>query len=467
MTYRRIRSVVEIGATGTAALAFLIVPFVAAAGLGLLPALIVGAIAFLLLYILKDWAVTTIDRRVYALSFRGRETRFITAFSERVGVSFTIQDLVEAIREKLEKAADMGAILVKSSSWETVYQSPSSAANDPGLLSALTSNFRDAEEGALFISDDLSPLSLASGQRAKNRGFFIRTAGYHLFVLSRLCSFIEPEAFGALKVELSSYFERVSTVSELFEVASLSKEWQLIAETQRSFLPRELPRPKKLELAVLYRPLVNVSGDYYDAIAIDEDRTLLVAGDVSGKGLAAALIMGIIVNTIRVATDKTDLASLIRSVDAAIRDMGFDDKYTVMFLGLVDTEKKTLRYVNAAMADPIIVSQTATGPKAVRLEPTVSIVGLVPIDGIVVEELPLRTDEIILLASDGVTEVPNAAGMRLGEADIFEHVLASASKSSAVDFVGSVSAMLYSYVGDQSLKDDVTILAAKVGRLWD
>ena len=445
MTYRRIRSVVEIGATGTAALAFLIVPFVAAAGLGLLPALIVGAIAFLLLYILKDWAVTTIDRRVYALSFRGRETRFITAFSERVGVSFTIQDLVEAIREKLEKAADMGAILVKSSSWETVYQSPSSAANDPGLLSALTSNFRDAEEGALFISDDLSPLSLASGQRAKNRGFFIRTAGYHLFVLSRLCSFIEPEAFGALKVELSSYFERVSTVSELFEVASLSKEWQLIAETQRSFLPRELPRPKKLELAVLYRPLVNVSG----------------------KGLAAALIMGIIVNTIRVATDKTDLASLIRSVDAAIRDMGFDDKYTVMFLGLVDTEKKTLRYVNAAMADPIIVSQTATGPKAVRLEPTVSIVGLVPIDGIVVEELPLRTDEIILLASDGVTEVPNAAGMRLGEADIFEHVLASASKSSAVDFVGSVSAMLYSYVGDQSLKDDVTILAAKVGRLWD
>jgi serine phosphatase RsbU (regulator of sigma subunit) len=213
--------------------------------------------------------------------------------------------------------------------------------------------------------------------------------------------------------------------------------------------------------------LVNVSGDYYDAIVIDEDRTLLVAGDVSGKGLAAALIMGIIVNTIRVAVDKADLASLIRSVDAAIRDMGFDDKYTVMFLGLVDTDKKTLRYVNAAMADPIIVSQTATGPRVVRLEPTVSIVGLVPLDEIVVEELPLRTDEIILLASDGVTEVPNASGVRLGETDIFEHGLALASKSSAMDFVGSVSAMLYSYAGDQNLKDDVTILAAKVGRLWD
>jgi serine phosphatase RsbU (regulator of sigma subunit) len=458
---------VEIGATAVAALAFLIVPLVAAAGLGFLPALASGAVAFLILYILKDRAVAALDHRVYALSFRGRETRFVTAFSERVGVSFTIPDLVEAIRDKLERAADMGAILVKSSNWEIVYQSPASAVNEPTLLSTLAAGFRDEGEGVLLISDALSPLSLSSKKRANSRGFLVRTAGYHLFVLTRLCSFIEPEAFSALKVELSSYFERVYTVSELFEVASLSKEWQLIAETQRSFLPREMPRPKKLELAVLYRPLVNVSGDYYDAITIDEDRTLLVAGDVSGKGLAAALIMGIIVNTIRVAKDKSDLASLLISVDAAIKDMGFDDKYTVMFLGLVDTDKKTLRYVNAAMADPIIVSQTATGPRLVRLEPTASIVGLVPLDELVVEELPLRTDEIILLASDGVTEAPNASGVRLGDAEVFERSLALASKSSAEDFVGSVSAMLYSYVGDQSLKDDVTILAAKVGRLWD
>lgn len=467
MIYRTTRSLVEIGATGAGALAFLLVPLVAAAGLGLVPALAVGAIAFLIIYILKDGLASSLARRAYASSFRGRETRFITAFSERVGVSFTISDLVGAIRDQLEKAADMGAILIKSSNWETVYQSPASAANDPELLAALASNFRDTEEGVYFISDSLTLMRFASGRRANSRGFLIRTSGYHLFVLSRLCSFIEPMALANLKVELSSYFVRVLTVSELFEVASLSKEWQLIAETQRSFLPRELPSPKKLDLAVLYRPLVNVSGDYYDVIEIDESRTLLVAGDVSGKGLAAALIMGIIVNTIRVAKDKADLASLLTSVDSAIKDMGFDDKYTVMFLALVDTDKKTLRYVNAAMADPIIVSQTATGPRVVRLEPTVSIVGLVPIDEVIVEELPLRTDEIILLASDGVTEALNASGARLGDVQLFERTLAQASKSGAADFVGSVSAMLYSFIGDISLKDDVTILAAKVGRLWD
>jgi serine phosphatase RsbU (regulator of sigma subunit) len=463
MTYRTTRNIVETGTTAAAALAFLLVPLVAAAGFPFLPAAVVGAAIFIVLYALRDAASSALERGAYRLSFQGRETRLVLEFSERVGVCFTILDLVDAIRDKLEKAADMGTVLVKSASWEIVYQSPAAASSDMRLVEALAANFRDLPDGVSFMNESFFP----TPSNARARGFVIRVAEHHLFVLTRLCSRVEPEAFRTLRGELASYFERVTTISELFEVASLSKEWQLIAETQRSFLPRQLPVPAKLELSVFYRPLVNVSGDYYDAIPVDESRTLLVVGDVSGKGLAAALIMGIIVNTIRVAKDKSDLPALIRNVDAAVRDMGFDDKYTVMFLGLMDTAKRTLRYVNAAMADPIIITQTATGPKVLRLEPTMGLVGLVPFDEVVVEELPLRTDEILLLASDGVTEVADASGARLGETELFERSLSTMSKLGASDFVSSVSAMLYSYVGDKPLKDDVTILAAKVGRLWD
>ena len=191
-------------------------------------------------------------------------------------------------------------------------------------------------------------------------------------------------------------------------------------------------------------------------------------GDVSGKGLAAGLIMGIIVNTVRVAPDKADLAGLVKSIDEAVREMGFDDKYTVLFLGLVDTAKRSFRYVNAAMADPLIVSQTALGPKIRRLLPTMGLIGLVPIEeAIEVEELPLRTDELIFLASDGVTEVANSGGARLGEEEEYERAILQASRLDAEDFVSSITGLLYSFVGDAPLKDDVTILAAKVGRLWD
>jgi len=448
---------------GVAAVAFLIVPLVAAPSLPFPAAVALGAAAFIVFHAIKNATAAALERRAYSLSFRGRETRIIMEFTERLGVCFTVLDLVDAIREKLEKAADMGVILIKSASWEVVYRSPSAAANDPKLPEALEPRFRDQADGVGFITEELMPASATAGAR----GFVVRAKGYQLFVLTRLCHLVEPEAFRTLYGELGIYFDRVVTIADLFEVASLSKEWQLIAETQRSFLPRRLPNPRKLDLSVYYRPLVNVSGDYYDAIQVDEDRTLLVVGDVSGKGLAAALIMGIIVNTIRVADDKTDLAALVRSVDAAVRDMGFDDKYTVVFLGLADTAKRTLRYVNAAMADPIIITQTAMGPKVVRLEPTMGLVGLLPLDEVVVEELPLRTDEILLLAPDGVTEVSDASGARLGETELFERSLCRASKSGAADFISSVGAMLYSFVGDSPLKDDVTILAAKVGRLWD
>jgi serine phosphatase RsbU (regulator of sigma subunit) len=463
MTYKTARSVAEIGTTAAAALAFLLVPLVAAIGLGFAAAAAVAATAFIVFYFLRDAILSALDRMSYRLAFSGRETRLVVEFTERVGVCFTVPDLVEAIRDKLEVSADMSAILLRSASWEVVYQSPAAAANVPRLVQDLDVKFRGRPDGVSFMSERLE--YQVSSRRS--RGFVIVSKGFHLFVFTRLCAYVEPEAFRALNRELDIHFGRVGTIADLFEMASLSKEWELIAETQRSFLPKSLPMPAKLELSVFFRPLVNVSGDYYEAIAVDADRTLLLVGDVSGKGLAAALIMGIIMNTVRVAKDKTDIVGLVKAIDAAVRDMGFDDKYTVLFMGLVDTAKRTLRYVNAAMADPIVISQTATGPKVFRLEPTMGLVGLVPFDEVAVEELPLRTDEIILLASDGVTEVADSSGQRLGETDLFEKSLAQASKESASDFVSTVSAMLFSYVGDKPLKDDVTILAAKVGRLWD
>ena len=465
MTYRSARRLIELGTNWAAALAFLFVPFVAMQGnLSIAWIIFLASVLFIGLYLARNGLVERLSANARKVIFRKPETQVVLDFAARVGQSFTIPDLIDAIREHLEKHADMSAVLVRSNTWEIIYQSPTTAARDAEILDTLQRNFREWSEGFSFVNGDFS----ISNNNVGARGFFVNAKGFPLFFLTRLCGSIEMEAFRSLYGELRIYFDRVITISELFEVASLSKEWELIAETQRSFLPKSLPKVEKLDLAVSYRPLVNVSGDYYDVISVDEKRTLFVVGDVSGKGLAAALVMGIIVNTIRVAKDKGDLVALIRGVDRAVREMGFDDKYTVVFLGIADTEKKTLRYVNAAMADPIIITQTALGPKLRRLEPTMGLVGLVPLDEeILIEEIPLRSDEYILLASDGVTEVVNSSGERLGETQLFERSLLQYSRQGAEDFVGSITGLLYDYVGDLALKDDVTILTAKVGRLWD
>ena len=126
-------------------------------------------------------------------------------------------------------------------------------------------------------------------------------------------------------------------------------------------MPQVLPEPRRLRLAAYFRPLVNVSGDYYTALPIDDHKTLLMLGDVSGKGLPAALIMGLVMNTVKIMENKEDLVSIVYAVDKAIKGMKLQDKYTVLFISVVDTQKMTIRYVNASMSDPRIITRSPDG----------------------------------------------------------------------------------------------------------
>ncbi len=451
-------------ATLAFAAAFTIILFFAVPGIPLPTASALGAATFMVLFLARIAVLRALDSDLRKRHFGRPETRIILDFVERLRVSFTVADLVEAAREHLEKRADASLLFVKDSTWETYYASPSATTTDEEILRTIKRNFRGWPDGFFFLDEGFNVHPGGPG----SRGFLIVCEGFHFYFFTRIGGAVEPEAFRMLQGELQLYFSRIATVARLFEIAALSKEWSLIAETQRSFLPKEMPKMAKLETAAYYRPLVNVSGDYYDVIPIDYRRTLLVVGDVSGKGLAAALIMGIIVNTIRMAPDKSDLAFLVRSVDEAIRSMRFEDKYTVIFLGIVDTGEKVLRYVNASMSDPIVVSQTALGAKPKKLESTMSLLGLLPLEGeIVVEEIPLRTDDVILVASDGLLELENRNGEQLGESAAFERLLQQSSRESAESFVEGLAGFAYSYVEGRQLRDDITILAAKVGRLWD
>ena len=463
MVLRKTLRLASWGATVILAGVFVLIIFFEASRTSYLTAALLSAAAFMVLFLIREASVRGMETDIRKRRLERTETRILMDFVDRLRVSFTVADLVEAAREHLEKRVDASVLLIKSATWETIYASPATLTNDPVTLETLQHNFREWSDGFAFLSDELGLHPSNEGCR----GFLSVCKGYHLFVFSRLCGAMELDAFRILHGELQLYFDRIITVARLFNIASLSKEWSLIAETQKSFLPKEMPKMAKLETAAYYRPLVNVSGDYYDVIPIDYRRTLLVVGDVSGKGLAAALIMGIIVNTIRVAPDKTDLPALARDVDEAIRAMRFEDKYTVVFLGLVDTGEKVLRYINASMADPIIVSQTALGAKPKRLESTMSLLGLIPIEEIPVEETPLRTDDVILLASDGLLELENDQGEQLGQSTAFERLLQQTSRESVDNLVEGLASFAYSYVGGRQLRDDITILAAKVGRLWD
>ena len=463
MDYRRAKSTASAVSWVITALVFSLIVFVAGAQSGLVGTAVSALAAFLILFVVRRGIFSRLDDRIYRNIIGKGTSKLVLDFVERIRTCFTMPEFVTAIRESLERSLDASVVLIRSNTWDVVYSSPATQTSDPGLVPMLKRNYRELSEGLVFMDDGLNLTVSNEGAR----GFFVLCKGYYFFVFSRVCPYVDYDVYRVLYGELLIFFDRVLTVAKLFDIAALTKEWRQIAETQRTFLPEMLPEQPKLTLASYWRPLVNVSGDFYDALRIDDDRTLLVMGDVSGKGLAAALVMGIVMNTIRVAADKTNLAALVRACDDAIRSMGLEDKYVVMFLGLVDVGSKRLRYINAAMPEQFVVVRTVKGPVVKRLASNCGIVGLVPITTVDVEEMEIRTDDVIVLTTDGLTEIESADGVAFDQSAEFHKLMGSAVDISIDDLVDRLATIGETYVADKKLRDDITILGAKVGRLWD
>ena len=230
-----------------------------------------------------------------------------------------------------------------------------------------------------------------------------------------------------------------------------------------SFLPHDIPEIPHLKIATYYRPLVNVSGDYYSILPISSSKTLLMLGDVSGKGLPAALIMGLVMNTVKIIENKEDLVSMIQSVDRAIKNMHLQDKYTVLFLGIVDTEAMKITYINASMSDPIILTRSPEGYRIKSLASNASLVGIIDMDDVTVSEHRLFRGDSILLATDGVSEVMDDNGVELGDTELFKQTLQSGASKQPQQFVNDIVDLIMKYNGDKRLHDDITMMIAKVG----
>jgi serine phosphatase RsbU (regulator of sigma subunit) len=225
-----------------------------------------------------------------------------------------------------------------------------------------------------------------------------------------------------------------------------------------------MPDIPKLDVAAYFRPLVNVSGDYYTVLPMDENKTLVMLGDVSGKGLAAALVMGLVMNVVKIIENKEDLAQIVRSIDEAIKGMKLQDKYTVLFIGIIDTKEMVIRYINASMSDPIVVTQTPSGYKIKPLASNCSLIGILDLDDVVVAEQKLYKGDLVLMASDGVSEVMNEDGIELGDTELYLETIKNSANKSAQKFIDDIEDLVMEYKGTIKLRDDVTMLVAKVDR---
>jgi sigma-B regulation protein RsbU (phosphoserine phosphatase) len=241
---------------------------------------------------------------------------------------------------------------------------------------------------------------------------------------------------------------------------ALQKELDAAQAIQISMLPsvpvvcRGYPG---LDLHALMDPAREVGGDFYDAVSVDGERVLIAVGDVSGKGMPAALFMVRSITLLRMATLRADPADdLLGRVNALLCDNNPSELFTTAFAAVVDTSNGKMTCYNGGHPPPLL--SRAGGPFEPLSLPRCLVVGILDGAPYPAHELDLAPGDRLVAFSDGVTEAEDPAGRLFGDERLRE-VLDACGRRDAEGMVAAVRDAVRRFVGDAPQSDDITLLA--------
>ena len=242
--------------------------------------------------------------------------------------------------------------------------------------------------------------------------------------------------------------------AEEIRIRSLEEE-RMARNIQINLLPKSNPEIDGYDIAGLSIPALNVGGDYYDFIRLDDFRIAIALGDVSGKGLAAALVMSNLQATIRslaslnvTANECLERANklLFRSTDAKT--------FVSLFFGILDTKKNTLCYANAGQNLPLIFSPEK---KPVPLKNHGLVLGTKEDVSFKKEEISINPGDRLLIYSDGIPEAMNEQMEEFGDEKLLE-IVQQYRGYSADALIKNIIAALNLHFGRVSQNDDMTMV---------
>jgi phosphoserine phosphatase RsbU/P len=274
-------------------------------------------------------------------------------------------------------------------------------------------------------------------------------------------------------------------ILEQKEKQRLENEITIAQEVQAQLFPRHITQLPSLEVFGFCRPARSVSGDYYDFLALGPERLLLAVGDVSGKGISAALLMATIHSAVRAYSVEGIPAlrqlqavggappvlarggSLIEGAEVCpgtllsllnhqLYHSTPQEKYATLFLAMYDGDSRRLTFSNAGHLPPLVLSESGA---VRRLEDGATVVGL--FDNINYDEasVQLHPGEIFLAYSDGVTEPENDFG-EFGEQRLIE--LVHENRDLPLERISEiVTAAVDDWIGGAEQPDDVTLVLAR------
>lgn len=235
------------------------------------------------------------------------------------------------------------------------------------------------------------------------------------------------------------------------------QDFERAREMQEALMPKLLPQIRGCQLAASCQPARIVGGDYYDAIRLGESSIAIVIGDVSGKGMAAALLMSNLQAIVRAfahaGLEPQELCAKANQLIAATVASG---KYITFFYAVVDVVRMRLDYCNAGHNPPILKHRNGTIETFGEGGPVLGVFPNARYTGGTVE---LRPDDCLVLFTDGITEAMNATDEEFGDERLM--ALLNQRSDSADEYRKQILAAVTQF-SNGAFHDDATVLVMTV-----
>jgi len=253
--------------------------------------------------------------------------------------------------------------------------------------------------------------------------------------------------------------DNIRYLAQIVEKQKLEHEMKIARGIQLSLLPQALPELRHYDLAVIYEPIQEVGGDYYDILKKKKHIQPLVLADVEGKGLAAALLAA---SCQAVFHSMNELylykpAVFIAKANAFIHEITRGNRFITLFWMLLNDNVPALTYVNAGHSAPFLVH--ADGVR--KLDAGGLLLGFSNDSAYQEQTEALKSGDVVCAFTDGVFEAQNPAGAEFGERAIADFLQAH-RRLGARELGDALYRRIKNFIGKGKFRDDFTILIVKV-----
>jgi phosphoserine phosphatase RsbU/P len=244
--------------------------------------------------------------------------------------------------------------------------------------------------------------------------------------------------------------------------ARLSREIEIAREVQEGLFPQHYPPVPGIEYIGYCRPALGVGGDYYDFVKVGELLGIAV-GDVSGKGIPAALLMASLQASLRAQAISipSNLATLMERLNALIYETSPPNRYATFFYGQYDPVARRLSYVNAGHNAPMLFRPRGGGTELLRVDGGGPVIGLLPVAAYTQCAIDLAPGDLLVGYTDGISEAMNAEDEEWGEERMADAVRACLGLHPR-EIVDHLMVAADAFAAGAKQNDDMTLVVVRV-----